>query len=237
MLNISDNLKLELSSLEQDCLLQLFDIDLTKLESKSGTKGSIYRLHSGLNEVKKNVVWKGKEYTPYPIKAEGFELKATGTSNRPTLTIGNLFGLVTALTEDFNDCLGAVVTRRQVLSKYLDPVNFVNHTNPNYDPNNEIVSQYIIEQVSTLTHEIVTFTLAIPTELDGLLLPARPMMSNVCPFVYRSVECGYTGRPVADEKDNPTTDPKKDKCSKCLSGCKLRDNEINFGAFIAINKL
>ncbi|EQC4399689.1 phage minor tail protein L, partial [Escherichia albertii] len=28
-----------------------------------------------------------------------------------------------------------------------------------------------------------------------------------------------------------------DKCSKCLSGCKLRNNVANFGGFLSINKL
>ncbi|EPD0095409.1 phage minor tail protein L, partial [Escherichia coli] len=28
-----------------------------------------------------------------------------------------------------------------------------------------------------------------------------------------------------------------DKCSKCLSGCKFRNNVSNFGGFLSINKL
>ncbi|MGE4858091.1 phage minor tail protein L, partial [Yersinia enterocolitica] len=30
------------------------------------------------------------------------------------------------------------------------------------------------------------------------------------------------GPPVADDKDNPTSDPSKDKCSKHPSGCRFR---------------
>ncbi|EJD8393496.1 phage minor tail protein L, partial [Escherichia coli] len=29
----------------------------------------------------------------------------------------------------------------------------------------------------------------------------------------------------------------KDKCSKCLSGCKFHNNVGNFGGFLSINKL
>ncbi|SQX04083.1 phage minor tail protein [Escherichia coli] len=37
--------------------------------------------------------------------------------------------------------------------------------------------------------------------------------------------------------DQPTSDITKDKCSKCLSGCKFRNNVGNFGGFLSINKL
>ncbi|MBY7630324.1 phage minor tail protein L, partial [Escherichia coli] len=53
----------------------------------------------------------------------------------------------------------------------------------------------------------------------------------------RGDECGYSGPAVADEYDQPTSDITKDKCSKCLSGCKFRNNVGNFGSFLSINKL
>lgn len=236
-LDLTTGMKLELAKLEQDALLELWDIDLTKLTSVLGTQGIVYRLHNGVNEKGENVVWKGTSYTPYPIKGSGFEATVQGTSNRPTLALSNLFGLVTGLVNEFDDCLGAVVCRRQVYANNLDPVNFANNTNNRHNPNNEIVNYFVIEQVESLSTDVVRFKLALPTELDGLLLPARMMMSNTCQFVYRSPECGYTGGAVADEKDQPTSDLKKDKCSKCLTGCTLRNNTRNFGAYIAIDKL
>lgn len=44
---------------------------------------------------------------------------------------------------------------------------------------------------------------------------------------------GYTDPSVADEFDKPTTDPKKDKCSHCIRGCKLRwgDQPLPFSGF------
>lgn len=236
-LDLTAGMKLELAKLEQDALIELWDIDLTRLTSIRGKQGIMYRLHNGVNEKGEGVVWKGNTYTPYPIKGTGFEVSAKGTSNRPSLALSNLFGLVTGLVDEFDDCLGAVVTRRQVYANHLDPDNFASGVNRNYNASNEIVNQFVIEQVESLNSEIVRFKLAIPTELDGLVLPARMMMSNTCQFIYRSPECGYTGGAVADEKDRPTTDIKKDKCSKCLTGCSLRNNTRNFGAYIAIDKL
>lgn len=372
-LDLTAGMKLELAKLEQDALIELWDIDLTRLTSMRGKQGIMYRLHNGVNAHGNSVVWKGQTYQPYPIKGTGFEVSAKGTSNRPSLALSNLFGLVTGLVDEFDDCLGAVVTRRQVYANHLDPVNQPDFEGRNYIPNsatpinvgvavngkryervattvlafdkpfvvsarfrnlvdnqgrlnilvadpdnpssneypirvemrndtviayfnpvkdnkrtlllfyangsmsntspysvsatgsvtyynlkvefgvkatawqralednftatNEIINQFVIEQVESLNSEVVRFKLAIPTELDGLVLPARMMMSNTCQFIYRSPECGYTGGAVADEKDRPTTDIKKDKCSKCLTGCSLRNNTRNFGAYIAIDKL
>lgn len=236
-LTIQDKLRFELQSLEQDAMIELYDIDLTQFTTKNGKRGQIIRLCNGLNEMRKNIVWLGNEYLAYPIQGSGFESKAQGASNRPKLAISNLFGLVTGMINDFGDCLGAKVTRTKIYAKYLDPINFRNGQNPLHDRNMKVSSYYLIEQLDNMNRESASFTLAIPTELDGLVLPARSMMANTCSWVYRSVECGYTGAPVADEKDQPTSDPKKDKCSKCRSGCKLRNNIRNFGAYIAINNL
>lgn len=47
-------------------------------------------------------------------------------------------------------------------------------------------------------------------------------MANICPWGYRSPECGYTGGPVAKADDTPTSDPALDDCSHRVSGCRLR---------------
>ncbi|EEC8057790.1 phage minor tail protein L, partial [Escherichia coli] len=47
----------------------------------------------------------------------------------------------------------------------------------------------------------------------------------------------YHGPAVADEFDNPTTDIRKDRCSKCMRGCEMRGMVANFGGFLSINKL
>ncbi|CSS35006.1 phage minor tail protein L [Shigella sonnei] len=72
---------------------------------------------------------------------------------------------------------------------------------------------------------------------DGAVFPGRIMLANTCTWTYRGDECGYHGPAVADEYDQPTSDITKDKCSKCLSGCKFRNNVGNFGGFLSINKL
>ena len=233
--NITPTFQLELAKLEQTALLDLFEVDMRQLTGKDGNRGELFRFYAGTNELTQPIIWQGNGYTPFGVKAEGFEMSGQGASNRPTLTVINFDGFVTALSNNFEQCLGAIVRRRQVYAQFLDAANF-KAGNRNADPQQERVSYYLIEQLTTLTQDIATFTLALPTETDNAVINKRTILVT-CPWVYRSTECGYTGSPVADEKDQPTTDPKKDKCSGCLRGCQLRNNTLNYGGFIGVNKL
>lgn len=233
--NITPKFQLELAKLEQTALLSLFEFDMTGLTGKKGDRGELFRFYAGTNELMQPIIWQGNTYTPFGIKADGFEMSGQGASNRPTLSVVNFDGFVTALSNNFDQCLGAIVRRRQVYAQFLDAVNFVGG-NKNADPQQERVSYYLVEQLATLTKDVATFTLALPTETDNAVINKRTILTT-CAWVYRSAECGYTGRPVADEKDQPTTDFKKDKCSGCLRGCQLRNNTLNYGGFIGVNKL
>lgn len=232
---ISNQFKLDLAQLEQNALIELFEVDLRQLRDSDGISGELYRFYAGTNEKSQPIVWQGKTYQPFGVKAVGFELSGNGPSNRPTLTIGNVDGFVTALCNRFDQCLGGVVRRRLVYMHYLDAVNFEGG-NKQADPSQEALSYFLIEQLSSLNRSIAQFTLALPSETDSALIGAR-MITTTCSWLYRSVECGYTGRAVADEKDQPTTDPQKDKCSGLLTGCKLRNNTQNYGGFVSVDKL
>ncbi|EOR4623942.1 phage minor tail protein L, partial [Escherichia coli] len=150
--------------------------------------------------------------------------------------VSNLFGLVTGMAEDLQSLVGATVVRRRVYARFLDAVNFV-AGNPEADPEQELTDRWVVEQMSSLTAMTASFVLATPTETDGALFPGRIMLANTCMWDYRSDECGYHGPAVADEFDNPTTDIRKDRCSKCMRGCEMRGMVANFGGFLSINKL
>ncbi|WP_449236043.1 phage minor tail protein L [Aggregatibacter kilianii] len=232
---IPRDMRQELPKLEQGALIELWEIDLRHIHSASNPaqKGELLRFHNGVNQGHQNVFWQGNEYQAYPISADGFELSGQGPSNRPTLTISNMYGIVTALAEDFGQGLGAKVTRRLVYAQFLDAKNFAGG-NTKADPTQESISYYIIEQLKSLTDDVATFELALPAETDNARIPILMITSDTCIWRYRSAECGYTGPPVADEFDKPTTDAKKDKCSHCLRGCKLRwgnDTALPFGGF------
>ena len=220
----------ETTKTEQSAHINLWEIDLSRFG------GQRYFFCNEPNEKGEPVVWQGRKYEPYPIQGSGFDLVGRGASARPSLAVSNMFGLVTGLAEELQSLVGATVVRHKVYARFLDAENF-RGGNPYADPEQEAVSLWVIEQLSALKSGSATFVLATPTETDGAVCPSRTMLADVCSWIYRSEECGYTGPPVADEFDQPTTDPSKDACSKCPGGCALRDNSDSYGGFLSINRL
>ncbi|HBC5344617.1 TPA: phage minor tail protein L [Escherichia coli] len=196
-------------------VIDLFELDLTPLG------GEVIRFHSGANGYYGQVIWKGVAYNSYPIEATGFEMKNEGVYSRPQMIVANIGGLITGMNNDFNDLRGMKVTRRQVEVKYLDAVNFPNG-NPDADPSIEAVSFYVVEAMSEETADQVQYELSTPIDADKAVIPGRTILTDVCQWQYRGDGCMYAGGPVANDKDEPTSDPKADRCSHRLSGCRLR---------------
>ena len=172
-----------------------------------------------------------------PIEASGFARSGQGALPRPKLAAANVSGLVGAAAEEL---IGAKLTRTRTFSKYLDAVNF-SGGNPMADPHQVIDREiWFVDRKSAENKLVVEFELAAAFDLAGVMLPRRQFVQNVCPWRYRGAECGYTGGPVADEKDQPTSDPAKDRCGKRLASCKLRFGqyaELPFGGFPAVGLL
>jgi len=213
--------------------LDLFEVDLQPFG------GDVLRFYSGTNSNNTDLIWKDLAYRAWPISVEGFDIKSEGTYSRPTMTISNLDGLVTGVNRDFYDAVGATVTRRQVDVIFLDAVNFPNG-NPDADPTKEAVSRYSIEEMTEETFETVTYTLSTAIDSDTAVIPAGTILANVCQWSYRGDGCRYSGPPVADEKDRPTSDAAKDRCSKHLTGCRLRfprPAPMPFGAYPGVSKI
>lgn len=213
--------------LEQDALLELFELDLTSFG------GDIIRLHSGKSEVRGRVVFNGYTYDPHPIEGSGFDKNGSGTSSRPTVTVANINGIVTGLIADFDDMVGAVVTRVQVYARFLDAVNFTDG-NDMADPSQAIREVYLVNRIPSLRAKFATIELSLPSELDGAVIPARVITTDVCSWQYRSADCGYTGGACADANDVATSDISKDKCGHRLTSCKLRfghADALPFGGF------
>lgn len=232
MQNLPPQTLQETAKLEQNARIDLWEIDLTQTQPYNER----YRLHAGTNPQGKPVIWQGQAYQPYPVAGSGFEFNGKGPSNRPEITVSNLFGIITGLAETYDGVVGALVIRRVVYAKFLDAVNF-EQGNPHADPTQEVIQRYLVEQIAELTSDYARFTLAAPTETDGAIVPQRIMLADICNWRYRTEECGYQGPAVADEFGQPITDPLLDKCGKCRRDCELRNNLANFGGFLAINRL
>ena len=107
-------------------------IELFVLTTNVAQHGSAqtYRFHAGTSlNANGEIVWQGNSDLRFPVEATGFAYQR-GQIPRPTLTISNAFGFVSALllnvNQHFNgnDLTGAVVQRNRTLARFLDAVNF-----------------------------------------------------------------------------------------------------------------
>lgn len=224
-------------------------IELYELQLKAALHGSndIYRFHAGVNakDGAGAIVWAGNAYSRYPVEAEGFEYNGEGRLPRPKLRVSNQLGLITAILlavndpttgTPGNDLVGATVTRIRVLAKHLDAVNFPGNVNPygTPDPTAELPREvYSIARKVSENRDLVEFELASAFDLAGVNAPRRLCISNICNWVYRSAECGYTGNAYFDDNDQPVGTLAQDVCSKRLAGCEARFAPVVFTATVS----
>ena len=169
----------DLQNINQSSIIELFTLTL---DSTLHGASTVYRFHAGstLNN-NGEIVWAGNTYQRFPIKAEGFAFQK-GQLPRPTLTVSNALGTITAIllnvnsTTSGNDLTGATVTRIRTLARFIDAVNFPENVNPYGTPDataefpQEI---YKIDRKSAENREFVQFELAAVFDLAGIRAPKR----------------------------------------------------------------
>ena len=235
----------ELQKINPSSIIELFELEL--FENLHG-ENFTYRFHAGSTDVGTgDIVWNSNTYSKFPIQVEGFEYNAeSGTLPRPTITVANLLGSITTIltgvnaTTPGNDLTGAKLTRVRTLVRYIDASNFSGGTNPFGTPDtsaklpDEIY--YVARKVSE-AREAVTFELAAAFDLAGVRSPKRQCSANLCPWIYKGSECGYSGSNYYDENDKLITSFENDRCGKRLSSCQIRfgsTNPLPFGGFPGI---
>jgi len=184
----------DVASTWHDAIIELFELDLSGL---TGNANDQYYFANQLMPDNSKVQWKGKVYEPLPIEASGFERTTKGQLPQPELTVSNAFGSLAAAVNSLNDLVGAKVTRRRTLLKYLDNGSFP-------DPSQEFPEdEFYIERKVAESSLSITWSLASKIDLEGLKLPKRIITQNYCLWKYRGTECGYTGPAVSNEFDQP----------------------------------
>lgn len=229
------SIKNEIQKLSTTAVIELFVLDATSLG------GRVTRFHAGTNVLLQPVVWQGETYEPFPMTIEGFDASTKGELPRPTVEVSNIGGGISQEIARYNDLVGAIVTRKRTMARYLDAVNSPGNVNPDADRNEQFPDDiFIINRKISENKQIVKFELVSPFDVAGVQLPLRQVIQNTCTWVYRSAECSYAGTPVAEYNDELTSDPAQDECGKRLSSCKLRfgeHGELPFGAFPAVGRL
>lgn len=186
-----------------DSVVELFELDLSE-NITTGVSANKFYFTNQTSASGTKLQWKATgsgnalvTYEPLPIQAEGFDRATRGQIPRPTMTVANIFNTFTEVLSELDDLVGAKITRRRTLAKYLGGM-------PSQDLNAEFPNDvYYIERKVAETNQYVTFELASELDLEGLQLPRRIITQNYCIWEYRGSECGYTGPPVADINDAP----------------------------------
>lgn len=182
---------MSLTNLIQDAKIHLYEIDLAAL----GVTDK-YRFHSE-NKVG-TIIWNDRAFREMPIQVEGFEISGRGQLPTPTMTVSNVFGLFSDLVSEYDGLVGAKVTR------FVTTPDHLNQAGDNYtitDPDEWFISSYTDNAIA------VSFTLKSSFDLQGIKLPNRVILRDLCVWVYKSAECGYTGG--------------LSTCAKTLADCEL----------------
>tara|TARA_Y100000114_G_scaffold131971_1_gene130487 strand:+ start:1718 stop:2296 length:579 start_codon:yes stop_codon:yes gene_type:complete len=179
----------DLQKSNPSAIIELFELTLDNSLHGAST---VYRFHNGSNTNSNgDIIWAGNTYIKMPIQAEGFAFKK-GQLPRPTLTISNALGTITAIlltvnqTTTGNDLTGSTVTRVRTLARYLDSINFQGNTNPfgTPDPTAEFPREiYKIDRKSSENREIVQFELAAVFDLAGIRVPKRQCTRTEFPSI------------------------------------------------------
>lgn len=215
--------------LEPGNLIVLYELDCRELG------GDLLLFHGHIQDGP--IFWQDMEYKPWPLEATDFMTSGETKQATPVLRVGNIDGTIGALAIFLKDLVGAKLTRRRTLAKYLDAANFT-LGNPDADPEEQYPDDvFYIEQKTSHNKEMLEFSLRSALDLSEVFVPRRLIVANVCAWLthggYRGPNCAYTGAAMFDRDNNPTADPALDRCAGQVSSCKLRfpNEDIRFGGF------
>ena len=179
-----------LQSINPGAIIELFTLTLDSTLHGSST---VHRFHNGSNmNANGNIVWAGNSYEKFPIQCEGFDFGSTGTLPRPTISVSNIFGTITALlqaanqTTIGNDLNGTKLVRIRTLAKFLDAVNFEGNTNPygTPDPTAEFPQEiYFLDRKITENRDLVQWEAISALDLVNVKLPKRIATRAIFPGI------------------------------------------------------
>ena len=179
-----------LQEINPGAVIELFTLQLDATLHGSNT---IYRFHNGANlNANGEVVWAGNTYLRFPIECTGFEFTGTGTLPRPTISVSNIFGTITAIMQDVNqttvgnDLNGAKLTRIRTLARFLDAVNFEGNTNPygTPDPTAEFPQEiYFLDRKISENRDAVQWEAISALDLVNVKLPKRIATRDIFPGI------------------------------------------------------
>ncbi len=209
-----------MSQLVTEGLITLFQLDTRMLG------GQMFYFTSA-EDAETVIIWGGQQYAALPMDASGFDMTTRGAIPQPNVTISNLFGAGNLLLDTYKGLIGATLIRILTLRRFLD-----DGATP--DANAYITrDSFVVSQKTSHNALAIVFKLASRMDQEGVQLPRRQILRNVCGHTYRFwnpaigaldyslASCPYSGAGFWDLNLTPTG-PQQDACAKTLTACRLR---------------
>jgi lambda family phage minor tail protein L len=161
----------------------------------------------------RSVTWLGNQYNHIDFKTSGFESNGRSLP-RPRIQLSITGALINNYLKLYDDLIGATLYRYKTQESYLlaDSAEML------------AIEEWQIQQKTNEDHVagIIEWELSA-IDLENTNLPGRTYQSNYCEWQYRDgVGCPYSGLPVADINDQPTTNSLLDDCGRKIGSCRLR---------------
>lgn len=187
--------------------------------------------------------FRGTSYVSADIETEGFEWNGQGAMPQPKISVANATRMLSSITAQFNDLVGAKLIRLRTLRKYLDGEASANPA--------EVYAAdiYTFEQKVAHDKNVMEWTLSAAMDQQGKMIPGRKVIRDVClwryrrwtgsAFDYSKVQCPYAGAAYFDKNGLATT-ADQDACGRHVSDCKLRfgnNAELPHGGFPGVTRI
>jgi lambda family phage minor tail protein L len=225
----------DLQGLTGDAIIELMILDLYPIDSSIPSDQRYVYFCNWTVSDGQPVYYGADQYVPLPYQSSGWQIKGNGVPPNPTIVLGNIGLEWSGLINTWEDLIGAKLTRRRVLARYLSS----SAGSPRTDHWPDEI--WFVQQKESENKLAVTFRLSTAFDLDGIQLPRRRCLRYTCMWEYRGTECGYTGPPVADINDNPfTTSGRTDAVwtnyEAALAAYKKALSDLNAGATTLVEK-
>jgi lambda family phage minor tail protein L len=219
-------------------IVMLYQIDATD----QGANAIYYFVQATIEN--SAVQFDGDTYIPIDMKIRGFESSGRGLP-RPKFTISNITKAMASAVLNYEDILGATLTRIRTFRKYLDGES---EANPSaYFP----PELWVFQRKTAHSKFVIEWELAAYLDFEGTTLPKRQAIRETCDNAYRfwnavsrswdysKATCPYVGDDMFEISGTPTNDETDDDCGRKVSDCKLRFSatSLPFRGFPNISKL
>ena len=228
------DIRSEFQSAAPGAKVQLFELDLRPIGFNVVQRFS----PTGKEGPSPDIMYGGIAYPARPIEATDFEVTGSGRAE-PKISISNVTLAGSQLAAAYDDLVGALVKR---------VVTFAHHLDDGSDPDSDAhwpEQVYEISAKSSHTRYVVSWSLTPINDIDEQMIPARLVLRNVCPFIYRTwnpdaedwdytkTTCPYRDPEMYKPNGDTTTDPTQDLCGKQTRDCKLRfgNAPLPYGGF------